>query len=1347
MAKNGTSYTRKGGIYHPLTNTQQVMNPDGTRLEQRLQDEEQAVRGKGEKASAHEYPMRYLGNYGSITALNAALNEIFHTTDPHWQGCLRAHMSGQVIFVSQMALNFSIGDWAQVVTGMVAPSQDGTVLVRSNTPGIYWRSRETQGETVVRHQWQSLSSIVLKTVNGQSLIGGGDITISAGGTVPIDDELDETSQNAIANAAVAKAVGELWDAIDALPDAAEGGVLVCKKWGNDYVAFSEGDYAYDPLQAAMYKYTSGAWEYQGYPKEGVIYINAPAQSSHYWDGTAMARLLGEAPLSAVNVNSSAPVNSKAVADYVEKERKVVKLTYWGNLTQDANIGEYGYDTNDNQIYLFTDSVDPQGSWVSIGTPKEDLLYLREELSTYYHYDGDEMIAMLDADKMVSSIPETGGTSVFPTAAGVKDYVDGKDTAMKTYVDNAVANIEPSGESPTAKGFGTDNYGNPLFPEYYLPVTFEGETALLGELYNSDDPDARAAAEEYIANIKWGIPFYEWPLRCYNGSNTYDAYETNASSIEVIAPSERIMHKYGITMDATTDNVVFDSVLKSFVLVYNGHVYKRWANDYEWNDISDLDNIKARKDCVFSDISLEDREGEAGTQTVNYDWRPSATGQSKRISSIYDTYENTLVDITTLMTDFTKAVHDCLASENGKKWGDMHLSDRIYYCGSCNKWYSTDSEYENTSCKVAIHNDSNIHEVVRHYQLPSSKFQYDTNTVNAFDNGSNFIVDGGQGVLFVRSYTMNTPWAKNWSYASVFSLYGASDCVFRNLTLRTLRDRDNGIDTGGNPLSSSDSCMDGFYVGGSTHDVLIENVDLQGFNNDFNIHSCNRITVNKWKSREGWQNVIDDGGKNIYFNDCEYLQRDWAGAGMHMFYYQTNAQNIMYSRCKLQMGKYSNAGLDLAAGNIAESAVPRNIHFENCELLGSSIFTGSGIGSTWVYIHGCHIKQIYAQGTEPSGLTSPYAVSVKKTKWSFSNCLFSLINAMAGGDDSGSRFEVVDCSVSSENATYLVSLSYAKCYVDKLQSSIPFKSNSTNVFGSITDENINDKVNGAMLEWKTSKDETISNLSETLYGDGNGANYVCPDEDSKPVNAAVDETCFVTSSEKKYKCTKAAVRTRITLYFYIPDALMLSDEITNLEFTLPIVGNRTQEHVTESVTMTLSVGQQSSVDATTIKTAVSAMAQTYLASADYAYSVLRESHSNGYSNVYLIIRAKTYGDAYLEHKSNNYVYVVGSSDNLSGINISARIGSSSYGTNYIAYSQPTWDELPTGESDGIVSRVTSIESKVKPGLPIAGRSADRPDPAEVGPGYCYFDLQLGTSGKAIFSTGSGWVLADGSDPDS
>jgi hypothetical protein len=51
--------------------------------------------------------------------------------------------------------------------------------------------------------------VQLKTINGQSLLGNGDITISSSGSITIDAQLDINSDNPIANKAVATALSEL----------------------------------------------------------------------------------------------------------------------------------------------------------------------------------------------------------------------------------------------------------------------------------------------------------------------------------------------------------------------------------------------------------------------------------------------------------------------------------------------------------------------------------------------------------------------------------------------------------------------------------------------------------------------------------------------------------------------------------------------------------------------------------------------------------------------------------------------------------------------------------------------------------------------------------------------------------------------------------------------------------------------------------------------------------------------------------------------------------------------------------------------------------------------------------
>lgn len=54
----------------------------------------------------------------------------------------------------------------------------------------------------------------IKTINGQSLIGEGDITVGTGGTITIDDHLDSGSSDAVANSAITLALDALEDALD-----------------------------------------------------------------------------------------------------------------------------------------------------------------------------------------------------------------------------------------------------------------------------------------------------------------------------------------------------------------------------------------------------------------------------------------------------------------------------------------------------------------------------------------------------------------------------------------------------------------------------------------------------------------------------------------------------------------------------------------------------------------------------------------------------------------------------------------------------------------------------------------------------------------------------------------------------------------------------------------------------------------------------------------------------------------------------------------------------------------------------------------------------------------------------
>lgn len=58
-----------------------------------------------------------------------------------------------------------------------------------------------------------ISGTTIKTINGETLLGSGNISISTGGTITIDDVLSATSTNPVQNKVVNSALSEKQDTI------------------------------------------------------------------------------------------------------------------------------------------------------------------------------------------------------------------------------------------------------------------------------------------------------------------------------------------------------------------------------------------------------------------------------------------------------------------------------------------------------------------------------------------------------------------------------------------------------------------------------------------------------------------------------------------------------------------------------------------------------------------------------------------------------------------------------------------------------------------------------------------------------------------------------------------------------------------------------------------------------------------------------------------------------------------------------------------------------------------------------------------------------------------------------
>lgn len=79
----------------------------------------------------------------------------------------------------------------------------------------YWTSAQTQSainQASSGKQDTLISGTNIKTINNESLLGSGNITISGGGSITIDPTLDSGSTNAVANSAITNAIGAKLDA-------------------------------------------------------------------------------------------------------------------------------------------------------------------------------------------------------------------------------------------------------------------------------------------------------------------------------------------------------------------------------------------------------------------------------------------------------------------------------------------------------------------------------------------------------------------------------------------------------------------------------------------------------------------------------------------------------------------------------------------------------------------------------------------------------------------------------------------------------------------------------------------------------------------------------------------------------------------------------------------------------------------------------------------------------------------------------------------------------------------------------------------------------------------------------
>ncbi len=639
-----------------------------------------------------------------------------------------------------------------------------------------------------------------------------------------------------------------------------------------------------------------------------------------------------------------------------------------------------------------------GTLVEAEMPRTDVLYVDTERNRLLRWNGQEMI-LLGGDQNTQNNPSDQSNPNTPSTPNTPNTP-------------SIPNIP---NTPIFRGFGEPDFQDPLRPEYYLVMD--------GQL-------VRESAEKQ-AQVKWGTAYYDWPLRCFNGEIDDEiTIQSGSYDGEVFMPSERIIHKHGVEMQFTTDDVLYSTHHGCFVLkVVDGGTtkyYKKWGNFYEWTTkpVNGVATYKPRIDCVFSDIHLEDDPDVAGvvSPTSGTDFTPEATGQSRRHSYIWDNSQSAFVDITTLMTDFTKAVHDCLASTvGGKVKGDMRLSDRIYYIGDLGRFADNKIATYGTG-KVCIWN-GNAYDVRK--LKPVGANQMDQDYITGISAAEGFTIDGGKGVLFYRAHTMFTPNSHGTTLVTAFNLGAAKNCVLRNLTLRVLRDRDNSSVAGEFGSSSnvafscSDSCMKAFAFGNTSENILLDNIDLQGFFEDFDgkDHLGHDITVRNLRSRDVMVNV--NSGTGWTFENCDIAQRECAGIGAHVFYPQGIWQAV-FRNCRIRQGRYTSVAIGLHEirnvtrtidGESVTTTGYADLLFDGCQIEGGYLFEGDNSDShdlSTVTLRKSRVTQLYDMAMYDGGEDSGYGavtrtVSCKRGAWIMEECSLELLTGSVFADfNSGGR---------------------------------------------------------------------------------------------------------------------------------------------------------------------------------------------------------------------------------------------------------------------------------------------------------------------------------------------------------
>lgn len=310
-------------------------------------------------------------------------------------------------------------------TALPAVAEEGTYALAPSGNVVYYKGNRWLGEQYQEDllyidcvgeralRWNGTKLVELgaqprlKTINGQSLIGEGDIIIDQEGQViAIDSELDPSSHNAIANKAVAQALEAYYQDLiaqvkdhlpdvkevayvsndmesDPLPDDAEVGAIAIGD-GFVWVRDEEGWQRDDDLSAENFLFV----------KDGELWKFAAGDAEKKADIAGGSGTVDQE----LDKTSKNPVENQAIAKtladldlrirQIETGAKVYDILVWGDDYQDSSLwktGDLWYNPETSELKVCTN---PNGPTFDETAFEPHALYRLAETSQWYVYDND-----------------------------------------------------------------------------------------------------------------------------------------------------------------------------------------------------------------------------------------------------------------------------------------------------------------------------------------------------------------------------------------------------------------------------------------------------------------------------------------------------------------------------------------------------------------------------------------------------------------------------------------------------------------------------------------------------------------------------------------------------------------------------------------------------------------------------------------------------------------------------------------------------------------------------------------------------------------------------------------------